>query len=83
MTKYIKINNGDLYAYNKKGYTVVYNGDKWNVSSLNYVSILYSDRNDYEELEENNVINEYGEEVVNGAKECFDKIEHLLYGNRR
>ncbi len=78
MINYIRLNSGNLYAYNENGITIVYNGDSWKPSKLNYVAILYSDRTDYIEMNENEVEEKYGKEIVLGSKHAFEKIDKLI-----
>lgn len=79
MIKYIKIDNGDLYAYNEKGITIVYNEkQEWNLSSLNYVSILYNDEIDYFELTIEQMEQEYNHQISKQAESYFKKINSML-----
>lgn len=84
MEKYIKLNSGNLYSYNEKGITIHFENDKkWKPSSLSCEAILYSDRTDYQELDQIDVVSQYGLDVVESAKECFKKIDDLLFKKGR
>lgn len=84
MEKYIKFDSGSLYAYNDTGITIILDANaRWRPSKLDYIGILYSGRTDFQEMDEDDVSVEYGEYVVEAAKECFEKIEKLLYGKKR
>ena len=84
MEKYIKFDSGNLYAYDDTGITIVLDTNGcWRPSKLDYMGILYSDRKDYKEMDETDVALEYGEEVKDAAKECFEKIKKMLYGKKR
>jgi hypothetical protein len=43
---------------------------------------VFSDRTDYKELEEKDVIDVFGKTVVDNAKEMFNKLENLLNNKR-
>lgn len=78
MINYIRLNSGNLYAYNEKGITIVYKSDLWEPSKLNYVAILYSDRTDYIEMNENEVEEKYGKEIILSSKYAFEKKDKLI-----
>ena len=82
MINYVKINKGKLYAH-KNGLTISMDRDLvWKPSKLDYVAIVFSDRTDYKELEEKEVEAAFGKEIVDNAKEMFDKLEKLLNNKR-
>ena len=84
MEKYIRLSNGNLYSYNDRGITIFFeNENRWKPSPLTYETILYSDRSDYEELDELDVISLYGKSVSDSAKECFNKIENIVFKKSR
>lgn len=78
MIKYIKIIKGNLYAY-RNGLTIS-TGEKlnWVPSKLDYSAILLSDRTDYNELEEFEVAEKYGNEVTDSARELLNRLDKVL-----
>ena len=82
MINYVKINNGKLYAH-KNGLTISMDKDLvWKPSKLDYVAIVFSNRTDYKELEETEVEDSLGKDVVDDAKKMFTKLENLLKNKR-